>query len=245
MYFDATLEWNRYYCRSRHSSRSHSRPKVTPKPSRAAEAAQPSSDFGGTAEPSPAEPISKPSRPSPAGPAPPFRPSALELSGEPTYRYLYLNFGASLRRTRGLRVPGSPFQLRKHRRVVRNRNSGSLGTPRAFGRSVCACLEPLGPPEMPSGSLRSPKRARKCLRKCLQCRFGIPSALESGARACCGAVWRSQMLLGLVPEPLVHSKRLLGLAPKLPGRSKSLSEPAPQPHCFQTVLRIIMNSAWA
>ena len=55
--------------------------------SRTAEAAQPSSDFEGTAEPSPAEPISKPSRPSPAGPAqqsraPPFPP--LDLSGEPT-----------------------------------------------------------------------------------------------------------------------------------------------------------------
>ena len=114
----------------------------------------------------------------------------------------------------------APFWPRKHRRVVRNRNSGSLGTPSAFGRSVCACLEPLGPPKMPSGSLWSPKGARNCLRKCLQCRFGAPNALE-----------------GLAPEPPVHSKRLLVQAPKLPGRSKSLSEPAPQPHCFQITVR--------
>ena len=91
MYFDATLERNRYDCRSRHPSRSHFPPKVTPKPSRAAEAAQPSSDFGGTAEPSPAEPIS-------AEPAQPTqlsriesRLSVLELSGEPTYRYVYIH----------------------------------------------------------------------------------------------------------------------------------------------------------
>ena len=77
MYFDATLERNRYYCRSRHPSRGHLRPKVEPKPFRAAEAAQPSSDFGGAAEPSPAEPIS-------AGPAHPTRASALDWSGEPT-----------------------------------------------------------------------------------------------------------------------------------------------------------------
>ena len=86
VYFDATLERNRYYCRSRHPSRSHLRPKVTPNPSRAAKPAQPSSDFGGAAEPSPAEPIS-------AGPAQPTQlskvgicPSGPEPSGEPTYR---------------------------------------------------------------------------------------------------------------------------------------------------------------
>ena len=122
----------------------------------------------------------------------------------------------------------APFWPRKHRRVVRNRNSGSLGTRSAFGGSVCACLEPLGPPKMPSGSLWSPKGARNCFRKCLQCRFGAPNALE-----------------GLAPEPPVHSKRLLGQAPKLPGRSKSLPEPAPQPHGFQTIVRIVLNSAWA
>ena len=139
----------------------------------------------------------------------------------------------------------APFWPRKHRRVVRNRNSGSLGTRSALGGSVGACLEPLGPPKMPSGSLWSPKGARNCLRKCLQCRFGAPNAVESAARACSGAASRSQMLLGLAPEPPVHSKRLLVQAPRLPGRSKSLSEPAPQPHCFQTVLLIILNSAWA
>ena len=73
-------------------ARSHLRSKVTPNQSRAAEAAQPSSDFGGAAESSPAKPIS-------AGPAQPAQPSramisrfplsALELSGEPTYRYMY------------------------------------------------------------------------------------------------------------------------------------------------------------
>ena len=76
---------------------------------------------------------------------------------------------------------------RKRSRVVRHRNSGSLGTPRAFGMRTCICLETLG------------------LRNFFQGRFGTPSALEiasgkavalrlapelPGAPKCCsGLLW--------------------------------------------------------
>ena len=55
----------------------------------------------------------------------------------------------------------APFWPRKQSRVVRNRNSGSLGAPRAFGWSECACLALLGPPEMPLGLAAEPQMRAK------------------------------------------------------------------------------------
>ena len=93
------------------------------------------------------------------------------------------------------------------------------------------------------------------LRKCLQGRSEATRALDSASGNAFSVASEPQMqskvLLGLAPElphalkccSGLHSKRLLGQAPKLPGRSKSLPEAAPPPHCFQTVVRIILNPA--
>ena len=88
----------------------------------------------------------------------------------------------------------APFWPRKHRRVVRNRNSGSLGTPSAFGRSACAC-------------------SRWGLRKCLQGCSEAPRALESA----------SGNAFSVASEPQMQSKVLLGPAPELPHALKCCS----------------------
>ena len=149
---------------------------------------------------------------------------------------IYLNFGAGSRLRFGVENTVGSFEI-----AIPARSAPAVPSegPQALAWSrwgLRKCLQ---------GHSEAPKGARKCLRKCIQCRSGAPNTVDSAARACSGAASRSQMLLRLAPKPPVHSKRLLGRAPKLPGRSKSLHEAAPQPHCFQTVVRIILNPARA
>ena len=101
------------------------------------------------------------------------------------YIYLYLNFGARLRRARGTRALRVPPDLRKHRRVVQNRISGQLGASGALGWSVCACSGLLRPPEMPRGLASEPQVRSKVL-------LG-PAPELPFAPKCCSGLLRSRL----------------------------------------------------
>ena len=94
----------------------------------------------------------------------------------------------------------APFWPRKHRRVVRNRNSGSLGAPRAFGWSECACLALLGPPEMPLGLAAEPQMRAKVplgpdpeLPDAPKCCSGLLRSRLCTQRSCLGSLQSCQI----------------------------------------------------
>ena len=102
----------------------------------------------------------------------------------------------------------TPCCLRKHNRVVRKRNSGSLSTRRALERFVCARLETPGPLEMPSGRFGAPLALESAsgFRKCLHCFF------VDGLQCRFSAFFVSGNAFSVTSQPQVRSKVVLGPA---------------------------------
>jgi len=121
-----------------------------------------------------------------------------------------------------------PLGTKSRAPAAQNGPAGSVQSSRdsqvwVFG----SVLPPVGFVEGLQGWLRSNKCARKCCSGLIWSCLALPNA----GRAC--------------SEAACVSKRLLGIVPKLPKRSKSLPEPLPQPHFSEKVFRLRLNSVCA